>query len=209
MKGNFRQSVLRRIYDWLATTDPPGVDDLIFVLAGREERKRHGLKLYRDGRAPRLLLSVARFEIRRFRNLDLPQALDLQEIALRVPAPLRHFFLCFDGQRWQVERIPRGRFGTLSEISALKHWLAGHPEIASMALITSGAHLRRVRMCCRALLPSGLRLRLIAVPVGPPELDGKDAAHPEISFEFVFSELIKLVGYRAILASGAARRRVG
>lgn len=204
MKGNFRQSVLLRVYDWLACTDPPGTDDLIFVFAGREERKRHGLYMYRKSRAPRLLLSVARFEIRRFRDLELPQPPDLREIASHVPPRLRHFFVYFDGQHRQVERVPVGRFGTLSEINALKSWLKGYPHIASIALVSSGAHLRRVRMCCRALLPPDLHLRLIAVPVGPSKLSGEDVAHPEISFKFVLFEIMKLVGYRLILTLGTA-----
>src|SRR5262245_11773192 len=47
-------------------------DDAIFVFAGRESRKRFGVRLYREGRAPRLLLSVGRFEWRRFADLSLP-----------------------------------------------------------------------------------------------------------------------------------------
>jgi hypothetical protein len=198
---------LRGIYGWLACADPPGADDLLFVLAGREDRKRHALRLFREGSAHRLLLSVGRFEIRRFRDLDLPQEFNLQEIASQVPPPLRHFFLSFDGHRWNVDRIPRGRFGTLSEIRALEKWLEGHPEIASIALVSSGAHLRRVRMCCRALLPARIRLRLVAVPESPADLERKDGTSSGDSFEFILSELVKLACYRLMLALAGARRR--
>lgn len=55
-----------QLYDWLACVDPIGDADLIFALAGRHSRKVHALELFSLGRTPTLLLSVDRFEIRRF-----------------------------------------------------------------------------------------------------------------------------------------------
>jgi hypothetical protein len=54
--------------------------DLIFVRAGREDRKLDGLQLFREGRAPRLLVSVGRYEIRRFADLPLSESIDLSSI---------------------------------------------------------------------------------------------------------------------------------
>ena len=207
MKEHRRKSALGRIYAWLAHADSPGAVDLLFVLAGRGDRKRHALQLYRKGNAPRLLLSVGRFEIRRFRELDLPQAFDLKEIASQVPPPLRHFFLYFDGYRWNVDRIPIGRFGTLSEIRALGTLLDAHPEIAAIGAVSSGAHLRRVGLCCRALLPARIRVRLIAVPESSADLDRQDGQDFGRSFGLILCELIKLACYRLVLALGGARRR--
>jgi hypothetical protein len=138
--------------------------DLIFVLAGLEDRKRYGLELFQQRIAPRILLSVSRFEIRRFANLELPVPLDLLERASKVPPPQRHFFVLFEGQVVQVNYIKPRRFGTLTEVESLMRWLKERPEIHSMAIVSSNSHLRRIRMCCKSLLSDSFEVRLIAVP---------------------------------------------
>ena len=55
--------------DFLFQGDSPTPADVIFVLAGRHERKRHGLQLFRDGLATRLILSLGRFEVRKMGSL--------------------------------------------------------------------------------------------------------------------------------------------
>lgn len=198
---------LKRVYDWLAWSDPSGEADLIFVLAGRQGRKVYALRAYSEGKAPRILLSTARFEIRRFANLPLPVPLDLLKTASGVPPPLRHFFVYFEGAFCQVDLIPIGRLGTLSEIEQLANWLRVRPHITSVLIVSSGAHLRRVRMCCRALLPPEVQLRLIAapeeaLPPGKQESDSGRGRKAEI-----FSELFKLLVYRGALALRAAGTR--
>jgi uncharacterized SAM-binding protein YcdF (DUF218 family) len=189
---------LSRVYDWLARTDPLGKADLIFVLAGRQGRKAYALRVFREGKAPRILLSTARFEIRRFANLSLPAPLDLLRIASVVPPPQRHFFVYFEGSSCQVDLIPVARLGTLSELDQLASWLRARPNIRSVLVVSSGAHLRRVRMCCRALLPTELGVRLISAPEEaqqPGQEYGKGwAANAE-----VFVELFKLLVYRIVL----------
>lgn len=138
--------------------------DLIFAIAGRPQRKVHALELFRSGYAPRLLLSFGRFELRRARELDLPALVDLVAAAKAIPAPQRHFFVLFDGAGAHVEPVRRRRFGTWNELRALACWLALRPEIRSLLIVSDGAHLRRVRMCCRALLPEQLQLGFVAVP---------------------------------------------
>ncbi len=137
---------------------------MIFVLAGRAVRKRCALELFRDGVAPRLLFSVARFEVRGFRELALPVGLDLLLIAQLVPAPERHFFVLFGEGEPLVERIAVRRFGTLREIEALAGYLTRHLEIRSVIVVTSAVHARRVALCCRVLLPPTVEFRMVAVP---------------------------------------------
>jgi hypothetical protein len=132
--------------------------DLIFVLAGEQSRKEYGAKLFSEGFAPRLLLSVARFDVRRFSGLALPVHLDLPEMAAKLSPSDRHFFVLLEKKRTSVQTIARARFGTLREILALRMWLSEHPEIESLLVISSGFHLKRVRMCCRSLLPGHLRV---------------------------------------------------
>jgi uncharacterized SAM-binding protein YcdF (DUF218 family) len=138
--------------------------DLIFVLAGRENRKQFGIELFWHGVAPMLLLSVARFEIRRYAKLPVTPKIDLLELAAPVPPPQRHFFVFHDAQSATATRIPVRLFGTLSEIAGLASWLSRRKQISSLLIITGKAHMPRVRLCCRHLLPGRLRVGFQAVP---------------------------------------------
>jgi len=185
---------------YLSKKDPPSAD-LIFVLAGREYRKHHGLELLHQGLAPRILFSVARFEIRSFSKLSLPVPLDLLTLAFDVPPPERHFFVFFESQRVQVERICPRRFGTLTEIKSLARWLEAHPEIHSLLIISSDSHLRRIRMCCRSLLGARLKIALIAAP----EISsGKRMPESTIT---AIVEMLKAILYRVILTLRRDRPR--
>jgi hypothetical protein len=174
-------------------SNPPQSADLIFVLAGRENRKQFGLELYNQGLAPRILFSVARFEIRRFSKLSLPVPLDLLEMASDVPPPQRHYFVLFDGQRVQVEHVWPGRFGTLTEIESLVRWLESHPKIQSLLIISSDTHLRRIRLCCQSLLGAGFKSALIAAP------DTSSGERKPESTTAAFIEMFKVLLYWAIL----------
>lgn len=156
--------LLECLYDWLSPTDPADSGDLIFVLAGRQSRKLYALELFRQGVGKDLLLSVGRFEIRRFAQLSWPAEIDLAGVAASTPAAMRHYFVSLESGKSEMELISRGRFGTLSEIHALAAWLQKRPHIHSLVIVSSGPHLRRVRACCRALLPGRLELRFLAAP---------------------------------------------
>src|SRR5262249_54551038 len=119
--------------------------DLIFALAGEQNRKEYAVKLFSEGFAPRLLLSVARFDVRRFSQLALPRQLDLPGMAAQLSRSERHFFVFVENGGASVQTIPPTRFGTLREILALRMWLKEHPEIASVLVVSSGFHLTRVR----------------------------------------------------------------
>jgi hypothetical protein len=133
-------------------------------------RKEYAMELFRQGLAPRLLFSVGRFEIRRFSKMSLPVPLDLLKIAQEVPPPQRHYFVSFVGQEVHVEHVLPGRFGTLTEIAALGRWLDANPTIRSVLVISSAGHLRRVRMCCRSMLNTDMKLAYLAAPVNLSEL---------------------------------------
>ncbi len=155
------QKVLVRLYEWLAVADSSGDGDLIFALAGRQSRKRHALEMFSQGQAPRLLLSVGRFEIRLFEGLPCPVKLNLPRRAAAVAPAQRHLFVYLANTISEVEFIPKGRLGTLSEIRALQTWLECRSEIKSVIIVSGAAHLRRVRLCCRGLLPAAIQLRLL------------------------------------------------
>jgi hypothetical protein len=193
------QKLAARLYDWLACADSVADGDLIFAVAGRESRKMFALELFSQGRAPRVLLSVARFEIRRFAKLPLPVSLDLLSIAAPIPAPARHFFVSFETAKSTVEFVKlRGRFGTLREIQAFAAWLKDRPNINSVLVVSSASHLRRVRMCCRAFLPRRLQFRMLAVPNENPLEWDQWWRHREARV-MVLGEPIKLLLYSVVL----------
>jgi|SRR5271157_1257999 len=190
-------SLLSGLYDWLAASQPLEQSDVIFVLAGRECRKHFALEMLREGWAPKLLLSVGRFEIRRFSRLELPRSLDLLAIASATVPRHRHYFVTIDSEATQVQRIAVGRLGTLSEILAFSDWLREHNLIRSATVVSSGFHLKRVRMCCRRLVPEGTRLTFVAVPDESRYLRGhwwRDPNEPKL----VFFELLKIAIYQLL-----------
>jgi len=190
---------LQFVERWLARAGPPEPAALIFVLAGREHRKLHALELYRRGCAPRLVISVGRFEIRRFEKLPLPVQLPLREAAATVPAAKRHFFAYFEGDVAEIEAIPPRRLGTLHEIQALENWLIRRPEITSVLVITNGVHARRVGLCCQALLDRRVAVYLTNAP-NPSE----DGQRPR---DGIWKELVKLSAYWVWLALALGRTR--
>ena len=159
-----RYGVLNRLYDWLAVSDECEKCDVIFVLAGRECRKHFALRLFQQRWAATLLLSVGRFEIRRFSELGLPTSLDLLAVAATTEPRRRHYFVTTGSGTPEAQRIALGRFGTFSEILAFSEWLEEHSSIRSAMVVSSGFHLKRVRMCCQHLVPEGMRLHFVATP---------------------------------------------
>jgi hypothetical protein len=190
--------MLKFFLDWLVRADPPAPADAIFVLAGHKSRKVFAIQLLEQGIAPALLFSVGRFEIRRFPELGLPQTIDLLQMAQSIPPPQRHFFVLFENGKFAVQRIPVRALGTLSEIDALADWLIVSRHISSLLVVSSGPHLRRLRICCRAVLPRSIKTSFLAVPE-------ESSAHPRhwwneaATRKSVFSEWIKIACYLVFL----------
>jgi uncharacterized SAM-binding protein YcdF (DUF218 family) len=193
---NQPSSLLPGLRTWLSPADAPRSADLIFVLAGKVHRKEYGLELFRQGLAPRILFSVGRFEIRRFSKMALPVPLDLLKLAQELSPPQRHYFVGFQGQEVRVEHVPPRRFGTLNEIEALARWLFASQEIRSALVISSGPHLRRIRMCCRSLLDRSTALAFLASPSSQSEQNSAIASAADDLLELfklsVYSVLLKI-----------------
>ena len=199
--------LLERLYDWLSPSDSAESGDLIFVLAGRQSRKLYGLELFRQDVANNLLLGVGRFEIRKFAQLPWPAEIDLVRVAAGTPAPLRHYFVSMESGKSKVELISRGRFGTLSEIRALAVWLQRRPHIRSLVVVSSGPHLRRVRACCRALLPEGVQLRFLSTP-DDGQLTRSEWWRDAHARKLVAKEVGKLFVYRLLLMGRVSQAEI-
>ena len=206
--------VLNKLNDWLTVSDPCQKSDVIFVLAGREYRKRFALRLLQENWAPILLISVGRFELRRFSNLKVPASPDLPVLAAATEPPLRHYFVTIRTGNTETRRITVRRFGTLSEIKAFAEWLREHPSIRSAIVVSSGFHLKRVRMCCHHLVPEGTTLHFVAAPEeGQPALgswrwdsDGRSLILPEVAKVAMYRLLCQNVIARARCLSNLTRR---
>ncbi len=169
-------------------------------------RKDFALQLFREGLAPRLLFSVGRFEIRRFSKLALPIPVDLLKLAQDVLPTQRHFFVSFQGRECHVEHVRPRRFGTLTEMAALANWLHANPEVQSLILISNETHLRRIRMCCRSLLPHSVQVALLAVPDSfSNSADQQRSAIQSTRSDLL--EFIKVLAYRVLLILQTHRRR--
>jgi hypothetical protein len=143
--------------------DPVTKADLIFVFAGRESRKRFGIELYRNGVAPRIILSVGRFEWRRFPELGLPSDGGLVEKVQTIEPQKRHFFVDVSPDGVRCEHVRRGRLGTWSEAVALAR-IVESERIQRLLLVSHRMHLRRCLVSLGALLPSFTNVYTEACP---------------------------------------------
>jgi len=163
--------------------------DAIFVFAGRESRKRFGLQLLRQGLSDRILLSVGRFEWRRFANLGLPSDGGLVDLVSSTEPPRRHFFVDVRPEGARCEKVPVGRFGTWSEALAVGRF-AEREGIRKLLVVSERQHLIRCLLCLRLAAPGSCEL----LPVAPPSADPGEPPPERIR------EAIKLLAYSALLS---------
>lgn len=181
--------------DYLALDDLPSQSDLIFVLAGRPERKAYGLQLFQQGIAPRLVLSVGRFEVRRMDAFGF-QDLNMREMVKHMTPKDRHFFVeISDGSR-TVTPARIKRVGTFGELAALATYF-GERQIKTLTVISTSVHLRRVRLCCRKI--SALRrlnISYVPVPEGLSSFQRGAWWKKLDQWSYIGSEYLKLLAYQ-------------
>jgi hypothetical protein len=108
-------SCLNRLYQSLTWNDSLESVDVIFVMAGRMERKQYGLELYRAGIAPRLILSVGRFEVSKMSRIEWEGFHDLVALRERTQPDDRHFFVEVDSPGIHIERAKLQRWNTYGD----------------------------------------------------------------------------------------------
>jgi hypothetical protein len=186
--------ILKSLADFLSIRDAPASCDLIFVLAGRPERKPYGWQLFQSDLAPRLIFSVGRYEARQAARqpVEIPGLMELRE---KTPPPQRHFWADFKHGSVSVSLAGLVRTNTYWELRALGRYL--EPDVPqSIAIVSTSIHLRRVRFCCRRI-PSLKSATLLFLPV--PEDQSSFTRngwwkHAD-QFTFLLSEYAKLAGY--------------
>jgi len=186
--------ILKSLADFLSIRDAPANCDLIFVLAGRPERKPYGLQLFQSGLAPRLIFSVGRYEVRQAARqpVEIPGLMELRE---KTPPPQRHFWADFKRGGTSVSLAGLVKTNTYWELRALSRYL--QPDVPRrITIVSTSIHLRRVRFCCRRIA-SLKRATMLFLPV--PEDQSSFARdgwwkHAD-QFTFLMSEYVKLAAY--------------
>jgi uncharacterized SAM-binding protein YcdF (DUF218 family) len=197
---------LIKLYESLSCHDPAEPSDLIFVLAGRMERKQYGLELYRAGIAPRLVLSVGRFEVSKMRSLDLPEQHRLTALRDRTRPDERHFFVTIDHDRVSVEMAALRRWSTYGEALGLRRLLEKE-DARRIIVVSTDVHLRRVAYTyAKVFADTPFKFSYCPVPTRFGFMS-KDSwwARPN-DRRFVLKEKAKLIAYRAILSLPAGPR---
>jgi uncharacterized SAM-binding protein YcdF (DUF218 family) len=192
------QPVFRQVYDFLNIGTAPKQADCIFVLAGRQERKVFGIRLWQQGYAPELILSVGRFEWRKFYQLGLPSDGGLKGMVDEIPPVRRHFFVRMNRQSASCRWVQPRRLGTWREARAVAELLDKDP-IQSLMVISDAVHLRRVAVAFRRAF-RGRRLQLVFVAADGAMIPAQRESwwRKPGSCSFVVKELFKYLVYRTI-----------
>jgi hypothetical protein len=191
---------MRRLYDSLIRNDAVLPVDLIFVMAGRIDRKQYGLELFRSGIAPRLVLSVGRFEVSKLSMLRLDWLNDLIGLRDQTPPDERHFFVTLGVAGARIEKANLPRWNTYGEILGLRRFLEREPTRRIM-IVSTDIHLNRVSVAVEKLCQGmGVEFRFCPVPETPTSPSRQNWWHRANDRRFVGSELLKLVGYRIIVS---------
>jgi hypothetical protein len=173
--------------------------DAIFVFAGNQARKEFGAASWRSGTTPVLVLSVGRFEWRRYAGLGLPGDAALREAVARVPPRERHFFVILDAGGAEIRPVRLRPFGTRNEARALES-LARERGWRAITVISSAFHLRRVALVVgRALRGSGVALAYAALPAERDAYGPGQWWRAPRGVRVIASEAVKLAVYAAFL----------
>lgn len=129
--------------------------DYLFVLGGSAKtRAVMAGKLYRDGRAERILLPEVQLPPEVAEGLALPEREETRRILLASAVPPE-----------AIEDLDGEVGSTRDEAKVLAKFLEEHPE-SRVAVVTNDFHTRRVRMLFRRHVPAQLaeRLHFVAAP---------------------------------------------
>jgi uncharacterized SAM-binding protein YcdF (DUF218 family) len=189
---------LRWMYQRLTRNDLPEPANVIFVHAGRMERKVYGLELYRRGLAPRLLLSVGRFEISKMRSAGFEGAEELIALRERTAPGERHFFYEMSASGIRIIKVRLRTWDTYGEVLALRECLElDMPE--KVLIISTDVHLRRVALVFKKVFGGTTKVEFCPVPGESSSLTKSLWWVTPENRKFVLRESVKLVGYRTVL----------
>ena len=208
MAMRWRDYACRRFYQTLTRSDAVQPADLIFVMAGRMDRKRYGLDLYRAGFAPRLVLSVGRFEVSKMPQLDLECVHELKSLRDQIPPRERNFFVTLDGSAIRIEKAKLLRPSTYGEVLALRRLLEREDRERVM-VVSTDVHLRRAAFTfSKVFRGTSFQFLYCPVPTRVGLMAGDNWWKRSTDRWFVINEAAKLAFYWTALSAPewAARR---
>lgn len=172
--------------------------DAIFVFAGGQERKTFAVELWRAGRAPALIVSVDRFEWRRFPGLGLPDG-GLVPLVEATPYWRRHFFVLIERGDARASLIEARPFGTRHEARSLVA-LMRERGFRSVLVVTSAVHVRRASLAlARAARDLDGTFSFETVPEDRDPYGVSRWRRTRNGIRVVVSELVKVAIYAALL----------
>lgn len=172
--------------------------DAIFVFAGNQERKSFAVERWRAGAARTLVVSVGRFEWRRFPSLGLPDG-GLRDLVAETPYWRRHFFVEVGHDGARARFVGMRPFGTRHEARALASLMREHGWDTAV-IVTSAVHVRRASLAL-ARATRGMAATFSYEPV-PPDRDPYSADRwwrTRRGLRVVLSEVVKLTIYASLL----------
>jgi hypothetical protein len=191
---------LIKVYEGLTLNDPIRDADLIFVIAGRMERKQYGLQLFKAGWAPKLILSIGRFEVSKMSRLNLNGIKELITLRDQTPPQERHFFLTVDASGIGIKKVGSRRWSTYGEALALRPLLENE-NVRRVIVISTDIHLRRLAFTLEKVFRN-MPVEFLFCPVPFPltSLRKENWWTTAADRQFVFKEMMKLLGYWMILS---------
>jgi hypothetical protein len=133
------------LYESLTFTVDPRPVDLVFVMAGRMERKRYGLDLFRSGLASTLVLSVGRFEVSKLKDLQLQGYEELVHLRDQTPPEERHFFIAITSSGIRFDKTKLATWNTYGETVAFRDFLKNQ-NARRVIVVSTDIHMRRVAL---------------------------------------------------------------
>ena len=192
-------SPLSLLYENLTRNDSPKPVDIIFVFAGRMDRKRYGIDLYRPGVAPRLVLSVGRFEVSKMPAIEFEATEELLALRNRTAPDERHFFCEKNASGIRIRKLKLRRCSTYGEVLAIREYLEGD-MVRRMIVVSTDIHLRRVAVTFgRAFRDTSLEVCYCPVPTSYTSLTKHDWWVRSEDRKYVLKETIKLAACSTIL----------
>ena len=199
-KNAWWQFPLIRLYEYLAQNNPIQPSDLIFVMAGKMERKQYGLELYQAGVAPILVISIGRFEVSKLSRICLDRANAIIALRDKTPPAERHFFWLADDAGIHIEKAELPVWNTYGEAIGLRQYLArNHVQARKILVVSTDVHLRRVACTFTKVFGDSVEFVYCAVPLRLATLKQRRWWMRKENLCFVLKELSKLLGYRLIL----------
>jgi len=172
--------------------------DALFVLAGNHERKLFAVERWHAEAARSLVVSVGRFDWRRFPGLGLPDG-GLADLVSATPAWRRHFFVEVGPDGARARFVGMRPFGTRHEARALAS-LMRERGWRSVVIVTSAVHVRRASLAlARATRGSNATFSFEPVPRDRDPYSADRWWRTKRGLRVVLSEAVKLAIYSAFL----------